>query len=504
MNQTYVWTDWSEYAGMLPEFLLALAVLLIGWLIAKAIANGTEKLLHKTKLDNKLLGRMENRTYPPEKIIGKIVYYLLLVFVFILVFNILELSFIATPLVGMLSSITGAIPHILKAALLLAAAWVIASLLAAFVRRIGKSGNVQRTLTKVNAAKTEADAVNTIDRAAKLVFYFTFFLFLPGILSALEIDGIAGPFAGMMEKMLAFLPKLFAAALILFIGWFIARLVRDLVTGFLQTAGAERLTARLGLGNLFEGTSLSAVIGTIVYILILIPTVISALERLEVRGISEPAIAMLNDILTMLPNILVAIVLILVGLWLGRWTGQIVTRMLERMGINSLLKSMGIGKGTRSNPAIAFSQSIGKLVYILIVFLFAVEALQVVQLDFLVTLGTGVIAYLPHVLAALVILAVGLYVGSLAEKLVAGLINGPSFRLLSSVAKYAVIAVSLFMALDQLGVAHSIVNAAFILILGGLALAFGLSFGLGGRELAAKYLRKLDEKVEENKGNLNQ
>lgn len=53
------------------------------------------------------------------------------------------------------------------------------------------------------------------------------------------------------------------------------------------------------------------------------------------------------------------------------------------------------------------------------------------------------------------------------------------------------------MALDQLGVAHSIVNSAFILILGGLALAFGLAFGLGGKDFAAKYLQKLDRKIEQ-------
>ena len=57
------------------------------------------------------------------------------------------------------------------------------------------------------------------------------------------------------------------------------------------------------------------------------------------------------------------------------------------------------------------------------------------------------------------------------------------------------------MALDQLGVAHSIVNAAFILILGGLALAFGLAFGLGGKDFAAKYLGKLDDKLDKENNN---
>ena len=58
------------------------------------------------------------------------------------------------------------------------------------------------------------------------------------------------------------------------------------------------------------------------------------------------------------------------------------------------------------------------------------------------------------------------------------------------------------MALDQLGVAHSIVNAAFILILGSLALGFVLAFGLGGKEFAAKYLGELDDKLDKENNNL--
>lgn len=134
---------------------------------------------------------------------------------------------------------------------------------------------------------------------------------------------------------------------------------------------------------------------------------------------------------------------------------------------------------------------------IVIVLLFTVEALQLVGLDFLVTLASAVLAYLPMLFAALVILGVGLYVGNLAERIVKNVVKKSYARTLAVVAKYGIFAVSIFMTLDQLGVAHSIVNAAFILLLGGLALAFGLSFGLGGKDFAAKYLRKLDNKLDQ-------
>jgi hypothetical protein len=158
---------------------------------------------------------------------------------------------------------------------------------------------------------------------------------------------------------------------------------------------------------------------------------------------------------------------------------------------------MGLSKSAVTGSGLSFSQVIGYIAEVIIVLLFVVQALNILGLDFLVTLATGVIAYLPHVIAALVILGVGLWLGSLVKKLLSTVLQGPHYKFLANVAQAAIIAISIFMALDQLGLAASIVNAAFILTLGALALAFGLSFGLGGKEFAAKYLQKLDRKIEE-------
>ncbi|SFB24174.1 Nucleoporin protein Ndc1-Nup [Bacillus sp. cl95] len=497
-NNRY-WDGWDQFIYKLPDLLIALLVLFVGWLIAKVIEKGVYKALKKTNLDNRLFSNTNpNRKYSSEKIISKIIYFLLLAFVFILFFNILDLNIIATPLVSMLSSITAAVPSILKAALILLIAWLIATALSFIIKKTGKTLKMHQMFNKLNVTKNNQDPSTLVDKVAKIAFYLVILLFLPGVLAALNIDGISGPFSNMLENILGFLPKLFAAALILFVGWFVAKLVRDLVTNFLQTIGTEKLVERFGMKKLFEGTSLSSIIGTIVFVLILIPTVITALERLDLKGISEPAVAMLNDILTMLPNIAVAILLVLIGLWLGKWVNKFVTGLLDRIGFNSFFHGMGIKKPNSTTATnISFSKMVGYIAQIFIVMLFVVEALNNVKLDFLVTLATGVIAYLPNVFAAVVIITVGLFLGNLVKKLLESVLQGPHFTLLSSVAKYAIIAISIFMALDQLGVAASIVNAAFILILGGLALAFGLSFGLGGKEFARKYLERLDQKIEE-------
>lgn len=496
MNVHDMMIGWYTYLDKIPNLLFALIILLIGWLVAKFIGKGVEAALKKTNIDNKLFSNFDKRKYASEKIVGKIVYYLLLVVVWIIFFNMLSLSFIATPLVGMLSAITGAIPNILKAALILLLAWVVASLVRMLFNKAAAMFHLDNRLVGWKMADSETAAQTKVNSIAKVLFYFVLLLFLPGVLSALQIEGVSEPVAGILSGMLSFIPKLFAAALIVFIGWLIAKIIRDILTNFLSSIGTEKLGERFGLK--MEGTSLSSIIGNIAFILILIPTIITALEKLDLKGVSEPAVAMLHNVVTLIPNIAVAVMLILAGIWLGKWVEKLITQMLWRLRFDSLFQQMGIGSTKPEQSKYTLSQIVGMLAKIVVVLLFTVEALQIVGLDFLVTLATGVIAYLPMLFAALVILGIGLYVGNLVERILQNILKQNYSRTLAAIAKYAIFTITIFMALDQIGVAHSIVNAAFILVLGGLALAFGLAFGLGGRDFASKYLRKLDNKIDQN------
>ncbi|WP_040207221.1 mechanosensitive ion channel [Neobacillus jeddahensis] len=500
MNVRDMMAGWYIYTDKIPQLLLALLVLAVGWLIAKWLGNIVEAGLKKTSLDNKLFSSLGNRTYTSERIIGKIVYYTLLVIVWIIFFNMLHLSFIAEPLVRMVSMMTAAIPHLLKAALILLFAWVAAMALRFLFKKAATFVRLQYRLVKWKMAPGEQEAYRKVDGLAQAIYYLVLLLFLPAVLSALEMEGVSEPFSHVLATMLAFIPKLFAAALIVFVGWIIAKIVRDIVTNFLKSIGIDRLGERFGLmKNGEEATSLAAVIGHIVFILIMIPTIITALEKLALTGISAPAIAMLDKIVTLIPNIVVAVLLLLVGIWLGKWVEKLVSQMLWRLRFDSVLHQIGLGTLTPEPSKTSLSQLVGILAKIVVVLLFTVEALQIVHLNFVVTLATGVIAYLPMLFAAILILGVGFYVGHLVERLVKSLVKHSQARTLAGIAKYTIVVITVFMALDQLGVAHSIVNAAFILILGGLALAFGLAFGLGGKAFASKYLEKLDDKIDEGK-----
>ncbi|MBO1912246.1 hypothetical protein J4G37_46555, partial [Microvirga sp. 3-52] len=167
---------------------------------------------------------------------------------------------------------------------------------------------------------------------------------------------------------------------------------------------------------------------------------ISSLEALDLRGISEPAIGMLHDVVGMIPKIIIAVVLVLVGVLLAKWIKGVVVSLLENLGVNSLFGKMGVRSVKPSMPSLA--EIIGTIVQIVVILLFVVEALQVVNLHFMVTLATGIFAYLPLVLAAVVILAVGFWLANLAERFVGSVMTKPSGapHVLRYVAKYAILA----------------------------------------------------------------
>ncbi|WP_227394695.1 mechanosensitive ion channel [Jeotgalibacillus aurantiacus] len=501
----------SAFLNSLGNLLLAVIVLIIGYFIAKAIGTAVEKLLKKTGVIRKYGSprsstRMSTATregkegesknkWPPEKIAGKIVFWILMVFVFILFFNILNLNIIASPLVDMMSTILAFIPNVLTAALVLLLAYVIALVLKFLVVKVGSRLVKNRKVQESNYVKDRSNLQGYVENAGTIVFYIVLLMFLPGILGALGIEAVSGPFSGMLESFLAFIPRLVAAALIFVVGWIVAKIVRDIVTNFLHAIGTDKLGSKLGLSNFLKDTSISSIVGTVVFILIMIPVTVSALDQLQIAGITEPAINMLNDAMAMIPNIIIAIILILVGLWIGKWARRFVSDLLARLSFNNVTSHLRVGGWKASGTSMTPADIVGYLVQIVIVILFIVEAFNVVGLSFLVDLGTAVLAFLPSVITAIVILGLGIILGNIVKRVLDSLFSGSELSMLSSVAKYAIMALALFMALDQLGVADTIVNSAFILILGAVALAFGLAFGLGGRDNASRYLDKLERKA---------
>ncbi|WP_445002241.1 mechanosensitive ion channel [Exiguobacterium alkaliphilum] len=502
-NTTY---NFNSVMSWLPDLLLVLLVLVIGFILAKVLEGVTRKALRKARLDERVgvtkegdpakPGR-EERKWTPERIIAKVVFFGVLLLAFLIVFEYMNVPGVAQPFNQIYASFSGLITGVIKAGLILLVAWIIATLLKKAIQMAGHRLNLNKLMEKTGQDSSSVNQTQWVDTVANIVFYLVLLLALPAVLDALGLQGISGPFEDLLNSFLGFIPRLVAAALIFAIGYVVAKIVRDILTKFLEAAGLNRFAEKLHLADYVKGSSLAKAVGTIVFILIMIPVTISALEALNIRGISDPAISMLNNILAMIPNIIVAIVLILVGVFLAKWLKGVVVSLLENLGVNSLAEKMGFGG--RSTTSTSVAQVIGTIVQIIVILLFVSEALQVANLEFMASLATAIFAYLPMVIAAIIILAVGFWLANMAERLVGSvLVDGagqPSA--LRHIAKYAILGLAFFMAISQLGIAPMIVNTAFLLILGAVALAFGLAFGLGGRETAARYLKKAEKNIDE-------
>ncbi|MFC4410816.1 mechanosensitive ion channel [Chungangia koreensis] len=494
----------TRIMNWLPELMLGLLILLVGFIVAKVVENAVYRLLKKNRVDERFGAKTASPSEQPEKkrthiadIISKVVFFIILFFAVVLFFNIMDLDMVASPFVSMYSSLSGAIIGILKAALILVLAWVLATVVKKLILMAGKKLNLNRFLTKTGTSPADVNKAKWFETLANIAFYLILLLFLPAVLNALGLSGVSGPFEDMLTAFLNFIPKLVGAVLVFVIGWFAAKIVREILTKFLQSIGTDRLVEKFNLEGMFKGTSLSKVIGLIAFIFILIPVTISALEVLDLNGISEPAIDMLNKVLAMIPNIIVAILLVLAGIAVAKWVKGIVVLFLENLGIDSLFGKMGVKQTDEDGTPFSFAQIIGTIVQIIVILLFVSEALQVMKLEFMMNIAGAIFAYLPMVIAAVVILAVGFWLANLAEKFVGAVMKDPSGspHVLRYVAKYAILAFAFFMALSQLGIAPMIINVAFMLILGGLALAFGLAFGLGGKDHASRYLSKMEKSL---------
>jgi hypothetical protein len=205
-------------------------------------------------------------------------------------------------------------------------------------------------------------------------------------------------------------------------------------------------------------------------------------------------------LVTFLPALIGAVIIFIIG-WLIGWAlGRVVAQVIDALRIDQALKAAGVDRvveraGFRMNSG-AF---LGFLVKWFFIIVFLVVALDILHLTIVTAfLSTVVLGYLPQVITAVLILLVAAVLAQAAERVVAGsarAANLTSANFLGSVAKWAIWVFAILAALDQLGVAVAFVQTLFTGVVVAVALAVGLSFGLGGQVAAARYIEKVREQV---------
>lgn len=389
---------------------------------------------------------------------------------------------------GLWNSFFQALPSVISAVLLLLLALIVASIAKNIIVRGLRKINADKFTDKLGIADEKTGS--SVDFLGKLVFFIVFLLFLPGVLDKLGMQNVSTPIAAMVSQFLNFVPNILAAAIILLVGIFIANIIRQLLTPILKRFNVDKIQEKAGI-KASEGATISSVIAYIIYVFILIPVIIAALKVLNISAISDPAISMLNKILLFLPNIFVAIAIIVVGIYIAKIVGNLSTSILSGIGTDAFIQKIPQNESSKLHD-FSLSKIIGEAIKYVIILLFVVEAINIINLEVLQFVGKSIISYLPFVISAIIILVAALLLAIWAEGLIKK--SFPDAKLSALVVKYVIIILAVFMVLNQLGIAATIVNAAFIIILGAVAVAFAIAFGIGGREFAANILKKTNGK----------
>lgn len=392
------------------------------------------------------------------------------------------------------------LPNLLGGIALIVVAWLIATLVKKAISKGLRAIHFENRLQKWGAANTEEQADRTIDSLAKVFYYLVWVLFLPSIFNVFGLRSVAAPISNMIDTALSYLPNIIAAVFLIVIAVVVGRFVKNLVYNLALSMNVDRLVDKFtgGSDNVDNSEiapsreqkdTIAKVLANIVYILVLIPILTVALEALNIRSISTPIVNVMNSILAAIPNILVAVILLGIGIVVAKFIGDLVGELLKGSGINNLSKSLSPSGRTK----IDLAQIVGQVVAILIGLFFFVEALNVLNLAVLNTIGAAIISYIPNLLFAMIILGLGVVGGQLLRNFIT---RSAGSKWLGALVQYLLIAFAVFMALDQLNFATSIVNAAFIFLIGGAAVAFAIAFGIGGRDFARNQLRKLENKMD--------
>jgi Conserved TM helix len=314
----------------------------------------------------------------------------------------------------------------------------------------------------------------------RIVSLFIWLFGLLAILQRLGFDSMITPVQGLLTNFIGYVDNIVFAAAIFFIGSMIARIVRDIVETALATVNLDKWANMGGLEAVTGNSAISKTIGTIVYVLIIIPVAIAALQMLEISAITDPAMSLLNTVFKAVPFVICACLLLGLGYVISRWISGLIGDLLPSLGADRAIAELGILPEGRSASGV-----IATIVSIAIMVFFAIAATKLLGFPQLTSILQTVLAQAGNVVFGAVLIALGVIVARILQSLVT---DTTGAGIAPNIAYWLTVALFIFIGLQQMNIGGPIIEYAFGALAIGASVAFALAFGLGGRDAAAKML----------------
>ncbi|CAB1222581.1 mechanosensitive ion channel [Acinetobacter bouvetii] len=476
--------DAMYYWNQFHPVLAAVAILLIGWIVALIIAAGIKKVLEKLGTNQKLSNATGHRSNI-ESIVSRIVFWIVMIIAVIGALNVLNLTSVSGPFSNMIQQFLLFIPQLLAAIAVGFVGWIVANLV-----KMGLQKLLDRTQLD---EKLSADVgVSPISQnISDIVYWLILLLFLPIVLSILGLNGLLYPIQNMVNEAVSFLPNIFIAGVIIFVGYILAKIVRGIIEGLVRSLNLQQQAQKIGL---FKNSNLPQVLGSFIFAIIIITSLIVAFEALGIQAISQPATAMLYEIMNAIPHIIAAGLILILAYVVSRFVANLVVDVVAGTGVDEIPAKIDVQRFLGNTKV---SCIVGYLI-VFFTMLFAVsEAANRLGFEQISALIAMFIQFGANIILGAVILMIGFWLANLVAKVI-GRGEYNSSRWLANLVRILIMGLVIAMGLRAMGIADSIVNLAFGLTLGAVAVAFALAFGLGGRQPAERVLTDLIDKCKKD------
>lgn len=294
------------------------------------------------------------------------------------------------------------------------------------------------------------------------------------------------PLQSFFSSIMEYLPYVIGAIVLLFVAWILAKILRAITRKLVR---ASKIDKRLGKGGdvkdksqwpIAEGT------GTAVWWIVWIFFILAILQVLGLQGVLSSVTLLFEKIFAAVPNILAAVIVLVVLYLLGRFLAGLVTKLLTKVHFNELPVKLGLAK----QPVEGASSPASIVGYIILVFLMLFAIIMAADLLGFAAVNeliTNLTSFLALVILGVIIIGIGIFMANLVANI---LKSGGRSQTLISLVRVFIIILAIAIGLRAMGFANDIILLVFGLALGALAVAAAIAFGLGGRKTAGELLER--------------
>ncbi|MEL6547176.1 MAG: mechanosensitive ion channel [Myxococcota bacterium] len=340
---------------------------------------------------------------------------------------------------------------------------------------VGVASRVLKSVGFLNRKKPDGTEVDLASPLISLLRAVLTVFVLMAVLQYFGLTDVLEPLKGMVTEFVAAIPNVIGAGIIAYAGWVIAQIVSDLV-GIGLGKVDQQIAQRTG-NDEFKVSSFGR---AFVFGSILLPVVVSALGVLNIPSISDPASQMIGKLMSAVPNIIGAGIILLVVYFVSKFVVFMLSGLLDGMGFDQLPSKLGIER--LFNDTFTPTRLTGNAIMFFSMLGAATAAVNVLKIEIISNVFARVLEFGGGILVGALILIVGNYLGTVAyEKL-----SERGSKGLANIARVAILGLVIAMGLKSMGLADNIVNMAFGFTMGSVSVAVALAFGLGGRDAAKR------------------